>query len=206
MEATKSENLYRIVMAGDSGVGKTNLLMKYTENSFSFETKTTIGAQFQQKTLEIDGKKIVCQIWDTAGQERYQSITYTYFRTAVGAALVYDVTSTESFANIVKWLKALKEYAEPDAAIMLIGNKSDLNNVRTVSCEEAQSFAQKHGLDFIETSALSGDNVNKAFDDIAKKIYFISRLEKPLEKSSGTADNPVRLNLGKKEKKKKCCK
>ena len=173
MDSEDYDCLFRIVMVGDSGVGKTNLLGRYVVNEFSFETKTTIGAQFSQKFLNFDSKTIQAQIWDTAGQERFNSITQTYFRGAVGALLLYDICSSQSFQNVEKWMKSLKELAEPDVVIVLVGNKSDLVNLRQVSIEEGQVFAQKHNLEFIETSALKGENVTIAFENLIKKIYFL---------------------------------
>jgi Ras-related protein Rab-11A len=202
--------LFRIVMVGDSGVGKTNLLSRYTVNDFNFETKTTIGAQFSNKVIPIDSHQVQLQIWDTAGQERYHSITSAYFRGASGALLVYDVCSTESFQSTEKWIKSLKELAEPDVVIVLVGNKSDLVNLKTVSCEDAQEFALKHSVEFIETSALNGQNVFVAFESLAKKIYFLKG-EKNIKSKK---DNPVyrenksdsyKLLFPEKNKKKSCC-
>lgn len=209
MEGGKSEYLFRIVMAGDSGVGKTNLLMQYTTKEFNFETKTTIGAQFSQKLMEIEGKTIEAQIWDTAGQERFQSITSAYFRGALGAVLVYDVTSRESFQNTTKWLKLLKELASPDVIIILAGNKSDLHNLRTVQSDEAQRFAQENAIEFIETSALSGANVEIAFNSLAKKIFFLMKGKKTSEDVPKYVEHSAPVHKlvipSQNKKQKKCC-
>ena len=210
MDKQSHDYLFRIVMAGDSGVGKTNLLMRYTENNFNFETKPTIGAQFSQKSIQVDDKRIECQIWDTAGQERFHAITCTYFRGAVGAVLAYDVCSKSSFSNTERWLKNLKDLAEPEVVIVLIGNKSDLENLREVSIEEAQSFAQSNGIEFMETSALNGSNVSLAFETLAKKIYFLREEKLRLEargprRAEGENKNHKVVLKAQGFKKKKCC-
>ena len=210
-ESIKPDYLFRIVMAGDSGVGKTNLLTQYTVKEFNFETKTTIGAQFSQKLINLDNKCIEAQIWDTAGQERFQSVTSTYFRGAVGALLVYDVCNTQSFQNAEKWVKMLKELAEPDVVIILVGNKSDLSSLRAVHCDDAQAFAQKNSLEFIETSALSGENVSIAFESLAKKIYFLMKEKSKHSDIEGPNNyrniesKPHKLISLSPKKKKSCC-
>jgi small GTP-binding protein len=209
MDRQAHDYLFRIVLAGDSGVGKTNLLMRYTEKTFNFETKTTIGAQFSQKSIQVDNKLIECQIWDTAGQERFHAITCTYFRGAVGAVLVYDVCNKTSFTNTERWLKNLKDLAEPQVVILLIGNKSDLSNLRQVSTEEGQVFAQSNEIEFIETSALNGKNVNMAFETLATKIYFLLETKLklgPKSKEKVKEENKNhRVLLKNQGKKKKCC-
>lgn len=205
MDSPKHDYLFRIVMAGDSGVGKTNLLLRYTDSTFNFETKTTIGAQFSQKSILVEDKKIECQIWDTAGQERFHAITCTYFRGAVGAVLVYDVCNMVTFKNTERWLKNLKELAEPDVVIMLVGNKSDLDNLRQVSVEDAQSFAQMNGVEFMETSALNGKNVNLAFEELAKKIYFLLQEKHRNTLGEKKTEKTVKVVFKGNSKKNKCC-
>lgn len=205
METTKHDYLFRIVMAGDSGVGKTNLLLRYTDNTFNFETKTTIGAQFNQKSISV-GKEIVdCQIWDTAGQERFHAITCTYFRGAVGAVLVYDVCNLNTFKNTERWLKNLRELAEPNVVIMLVGNKSDLENLRQVSIEDAQNFAQVNQIEFMETSALNGKNVSLAFEELAKKIYFLLQDKLKNETGEKKVEKNLKVVFKGNNNKKKCC-
>eukprot|EP01016_Furgasonia_blochmanni_P000553 TRINITY_DN10130_c0_g2_i1.p1 TRINITY_DN10130_c0_g2~~TRINITY_DN10130_c0_g2_i1.p1 ORF type:complete len:231 (+),score=39.28 TRINITY_DN10130_c0_g2_i1:61-693(+) len=156
--------LFKIVLVGDSGVGKSNLLSRITKNEFNLESKATIGVEFATRTVRTENNKIIrAQIWDTAGQERYRAITAAYYRGAVGAMLVYDVSRQSSFENIEKWLKELKECAEQHIVVMLVGNKSDLRNLRQVKQEEAAALAERHGLAFIETSALEATNVDSAF-------------------------------------------
>lgn len=137
--------LFKVVMIGDSGVGKSNLLMRYTKGDFNIESKTTIGVEFATKTVTTQDKKVVkAQIWDTAGQERYRAITNAYYRGAVGALLVYDVTSALSFKHVADWLKELKQYADNNIVILLVGNKTDLRDKREVKKEDAAAYADQH--------------------------------------------------------------
>ncbi len=154
-------------MIGDSGVGKTQLLNRYYQNEFSLEAKSTIGVQFATKSIQTsDQKMIKSQIWDTAGQERYRAITNAYYRGAVGAIVVYDITSYNSFQNVSEWLKQLQQFADQNIVILLVGNKTDLKDKREVKKEEAASFADQRHLAFIETSAFDATNVDVAFERI----------------------------------------
>jgi len=163
--------LFKIVLIGDSGVGKSNILTRFTKNEFNLESKTTIGVEFATKTMSTEGRIIKAQIWDTAGQERYRAITSAYYRGAVGALLVYDITKYQTFANVEKWFEELKNNAESHIVVMLVGNKSDLKPLRAVSQEEAMAFAEKRGIAFIETSALDSSNVETAFHKVITEIY-----------------------------------
>ncbi|KAM3132255.1 Rab GTPase ypt31 [Paramecium bursaria] len=167
--------LFKIVLIGDSGVGKTNILYRFTRNEFNMESKTTIGVEFASKSLVIEEKRVKAQIWDTAGQERYRAITSAYYRGAVGALVIYDITKQNSFDSAEKWLKELKDNAEQQMVIMLVGNKLDMKHLRQVSAEVGAAFAQKNGLAFIETSAMDGSNVHQAFEQILQEIYRLSR-------------------------------
>ena len=123
--------LFKIVLVGDSGVGKTNLLTRFSKNEFSLESKTTIGVEFATKTITTEqGHVIKAQIWDTAGQDRYRAIASSYYKGAAGALVVYDITKPNSFANVEKWLKELRDHGAEDMVLMLIGNKSDLEKDR----------------------------------------------------------------------------
>jgi Ras-related protein Rab-11A len=164
--------IFKIVLLGDSGVGKSNLVFRFTKNEFNKDSKSTIGVEFATKTVQIEDNKLVkAQIWDTAGQERYRSIASSYYRGAVGALLVYDVTDRNSFNHVPMWLKEVEENAEKDCLIMLVGNKTDLNDQRTVFVRDGRSFARKNGLAFIETSALDATGVDTAFQRILQEIY-----------------------------------
>ncbi|XP_061634822.1 ras-related protein Rab-11B-like isoform X1 [Phyllopteryx taeniolatus] len=158
--------LFKVVLIGDSGVGKSNLLSRFTRNEFNLESKSTIGVEFATRSLQVDGKTIKAQIWDTAGQERYRAITSAYYRGAVGALLVYDIAKHLTYENVERWLKELRDHADNNIVIMLVGNKSDLRHLRAVPTDEARAFAEKNTLSFIETSALDSTNVEEAFKNI----------------------------------------
>jgi len=163
-----------VVIIGDSGVGKSNLLSRFTRDSFDLDSKTTIGVEFATRSIVTeDDKTIKAQIWDTAGQERYRAITSAYYRGAVGALLVYDITKHVSFENTERWLKELRDHADPKIVVMLVGNKSDLEDERAVQTEEARTFCEQNSLSFIETSAKAGTNVEDAFKNILFEIYNI---------------------------------
>ncbi|KAL1919875.1 uncharacterized protein VTP21DRAFT_1807 [Calcarisporiella thermophila] len=181
--------LFKVVLIGDSGVGKSNLLSRFTRNEFNLESKSTIGVEFATRSIQVDGKTIKAQIWDTAGQERYRAITSAYYRGAVGALLVYDITKHATFENVGRWLKELRDHADSNIVIMLVGNKSDLRHLRAVPTEEAKQFATDNGLSFIETSALDSSNVELAFQRILTEIYRIVS-SKALE-SSGDVVRPT---------------
>lgn len=175
-EADEYDYLFKVVLIGDSGVGKSNLLSRFTRNEFNLESKSTIGVEFATKSIQTDGKTIKAQIWDTAGQERYRAITSAYYRGAIGALLVYDISKRGSYENVSRWLKELRDHADQNIVIMLVGNKKDLRHMRQVQTDEAKEFCKQHKLFFIETSALADSNVNTAFETILKEIYrLISR-------------------------------
>ncbi|KAG6530461.1 ras-related protein Rab2BV-like [Zingiber officinale] len=165
--------LFKIVLIGDSGVGKSNILSRFTRNEFSLDSKSTIGVEFATKTLQIEAKTVKAQIWDTAGQERYRAITSAYYRGAVGALLVYDITKKQTFDNVQRWLRELRDHADSNIVIMMAGNKSDLTHLRAVSENDGQEFAEKEGLSFLETSALESHNIEKAFQTVLTEIYHI---------------------------------
>uniref|UniRef100_A0A914ZIE9 Ras-related protein Rab-25 n=1 Tax=Parascaris univalens TaxID=6257 RepID=A0A914ZIE9_PARUN len=163
--------LFKVVLIGDSGVGKSNLLSRFTRNEFRLESKSTIGVEFATRTIEMEGRRIKAQIWDTAGQERYRAITSAYYRGALGALLIYDIAKHVTFENVERWLKELRDHAESNIVIMLVGNKSDLRHLRAVPTNEAECYAERNRLPFIETSALDCTNVDVAFTSILTEIY-----------------------------------
>jgi len=165
--------LFKIVLIGDSGVGKSNLLSRFTRNEFNLESKSTIGVEFATRSIRVDGRTIKAQIWDTAGQERYRAITSAYYRGAVGALLVYDIAKHTTFENIERWLKELRNHADGNIVLMLVGNKCDLRHLRAVPTQEATQFSEENSLSFIETSALDSTNVELAFQNILTEIYRI---------------------------------
>ena len=173
MEDIKDYNyLFKILILGDSFVGKTNMSKRFLKNEFDFGTKETVGVEFGSKNFTMEKGDIVkAQIWDTAGQERYRSITKAYYRGAKGALLVYDITRKITFDNIDNWLIDLKTNGDKNMIIMIIGNKSDLEGQREVSREEAQTKAEQYNIAYLETSAKSGDNINKAFTALIEQVY-----------------------------------
>lgn len=166
--------LFKVVLIGDSGVGKTNLLSRFSKNEFNLESKSTIGVEFATRSIRVDDKVVKAQIWDTAGQERYRAITSAYYRGAVGALLVYDITRHVTFENIQRWLKELRGHTEPNIVIMLVGNKADLRHLRSVSAEDAKAYAEKENMIFMETSALESINVENSFSEVLSGIYHVS--------------------------------
>ncbi|KAK0185925.1 ras-domain-containing protein [Armillaria gallica] len=189
-EGSNYDYLFKVVLIGDSGVGKSNLLSRFTRNEFNLESKSTIGVEFATRSINVDGKTVKAQIWDTAGQERYRAITSAYYRGAVGALLVYDIAKHATYVNVTRWLKELRDHADSNIVIMLVGNKSDLKHLRAVPTDEAKAFSVENGLSFIETSALDASNVESAFQTILTDIYRIVS-SKTLEASSTPADQPT---------------
>jgi len=186
--------LFKLVLIGDSGVGKSNLLSRFTRGTFDLDNKSTIGVEFATKSIKIDNKVVVkAQIWDTAGQERYRAITSAYYRGAVGALLVFDISKHETFKNCERWLSELRDHADQNIVIMFVGNKTDLRHLRTVSTEEATEFAEKHNLAFIETSALDSTGVDTAFQQLLTEIYKIVSRKTMISDKAASGDKP---NLG----------
>ncbi|XP_053348647.1 ras-related protein Rab-25a [Clarias gariepinus] len=163
--------VFKVVLIGESGVGKSNLLSRFTKNEFNHDSRTTIGVEFSTRSVQLDEVTIKAQIWDTAGLERYRAITSAYYRGAVGALLVYDISKHLTYESVERWLKELYDHADPHIVIMLVGNKSDLTTSRTVPTDEAKAFADSKGLLFIETSALQSTNVEIAFLQVLTEIH-----------------------------------
>ncbi|KAI4355279.1 hypothetical protein L6164_004068 [Bauhinia variegata] len=186
-EHEKIDYVFKVVVIGDSAVGKTQILSRFAKNEFCFDSKSTIGVEFQTRTVTINGKVIKAQIWDTAGQERYRAVTSAYYRGALGAMLVYDITKRPSFDHVARWVEELRAHADNSIVIMLIGNKADLVDLRAVPPADAVEFAEDQGLFFSETSAFSGENVETAFLKLLEEIYkLISK--KALECDNGKAN------------------
>lgn len=162
--------LFKLLLIGDSGVGKTCLLFRFSDDAFNTTFISTIGIDFKIKTVELGGKKIKLQIWDTAGQERFHTITTSYYRGAMGIMLVYDITNAKTFDNISKWLRNIDEHANEDVEKMILGNKCDMDDKRQVSKERGESIAREHSIPFLETSAKTNINVEKGFMDLAQAI------------------------------------
>ena len=175
MSSTQNPNgydmIFKIVLIGDTSVGKTNILSKYLTDEFDPESKATVGVEFGTKNFKIENNIVKVQIWDTAGQERYRSITNAYYKGAKGALLVYDITNKKSFDNLDKWISDLKINGDEKISIVLLGNKSDLESQRVISTEEGKNKAELFKFAFMETSALNGSNIEKAFDELIKEVY-----------------------------------
>ncbi|MEQ2180690.1 Ras- protein Rab-8A [Goodea atripinnis] len=162
--------LFKLLLIGDSGVGKTCVLFRFSEDAFNSTFISTIGIDFKIRTIELDGKKIKLQIWDTAGQERFRTITTAYYRGAMGIMLVYDITNEKSFDNIKNWIRNIEDHASADVERMVLGNKCDVNDKRQVSKERGEKLALDYGINFMETSAKANINVENAFLTLARDI------------------------------------
>ncbi|KAI3870794.1 hypothetical protein C5167_013419 [Papaver somniferum] len=162
--------LFKLLLIGDSSVGKSCLLLRFADDSYVDSYISTIGVDFKIRTVELDGKTVKLQIWDTAGQERFRTITSSYYRGAHGIIIVYDVTDMESFNNVKQWLNEIDRYANDSVCKLLVGNKSDLVDKKVVDTETAKAFADSLGIPFLETSAKEGSNVEQAFLTMAAEI------------------------------------
>ncbi|KAL7711581.1 Small GTPase Rab11B [Entamoeba marina] len=171
MSQDEYDHLYKVVLVGESGVGKSNLLLRFTRNEFDPDKRSTIGVEFATRSITYNNKNIRAQIWDTAGQERYRAITNAYYRGALGALIVYDITKKNSFESVERWLQELHDNADKKVVQMIIANKSDLQQTREVETSEGEELAKKNNAYFFETSALDGSNVEDAFMALLKKIY-----------------------------------
>eukprot|EP00922_Rhytidocystis_sp_ex-Travisia-forbesii_P055343 GHVS01081949.1.p1 GENE.GHVS01081949.1~~GHVS01081949.1.p1 ORF type:complete len:251 (+),score=49.55 GHVS01081949.1:216-968(+) len=176
VQSDQYDHLYKIILVGDATVGKTHLLSRYIRGTLPKSPKATIGVEFATRTVPLAvGGTVKAQIWDTAGQERYRSITSAHYRRAVGALLVYDVTRKNTFLDASKWLEELRQNAEPDIVVMLVGNKVDLVEKepadRAVTYEAAAAYAQNNALFFSEASAVSAFNVKHIFEHLLQEIY-----------------------------------
>jgi small GTP-binding protein len=195
--------LYKIVLIGNSGVGKSNLLLRFARDEFELETKSTIGVEFRSVDVEIDDKIIKAQIWDTAGQERYRAITSAYYRGASGAILVFDITKADTFIQISRWYEELREHTE-NIPIILIGNKFDLSDDRQVPIDLALEYTSKNKILFAETSALTSHNVHDAFTQIIKEIHYASTKKKQEEEEEEEDPNVTIIEIEPKSKVDKC--
>lgn len=162
---------FKLIIVGDASAGKSSFMHQFLAGKFRKQSTHTIGVEFGTKIISLGQRKIKLQIWDTAGQERYRAITSAYYRGAVGALLVYDISKRVTFENLERWLQELRDHADEKIVIMLVGNKGDLRHLRAVGQDEALAFAEKHGLACIETSALESTNVETAFMRLLTEIY-----------------------------------
>lgn len=163
--------LFKFIIIGDEAVGKTCLLLQFTDKRYRTSHQVTVGVEFGSRTVDIAGNLIKLQCWDTAGQDRFRSIIRSYYRGAAGALLVYDITRRDSFEHVSQWLSEARSNADPELVVTLVGNKCDKASHRQVAYDEGLAFAQQHGLHFLETSAVTGHMVDEAFTATAKLVY-----------------------------------
>ncbi|CAH8469539.1 unnamed protein product [Heterobilharzia americana] len=162
--------LFKLLLIGDSGVGKSCLLLRFADETYSETYISTIGVDFKIRTIDLDGKVVKLQIWDTAGQERFRTITASYYRGAQGIIIVYDITDNQTFSNVTSWLQEIGRYSNSKVSRLLVGNKCDLTSRRAVETSVAKSFASEHQMPFLETSAKDATNVEDAFMEMARQI------------------------------------
>ena len=162
--------LLKYVVIGDSGIGKSNIVLRYINNTFSEEFKTTVGVEFGAKNIEVNNNIYRIQIWDTAGQENFRSIARAYYKNSVCACIVYDITNRSSFQSIQSWIDDCSKQTSKTVLLLLIGNKSDLKDMREVQYEEGEKFAKLHNMIFLETSAKTGENISSIFEESVKQI------------------------------------
>lgn len=209
-------HLFKIVLVGDSGVGKSNLMSRFTKNEFDIHTTSTVGVEFESRTVQMqDDQWVKLQVWDTAGQERFKAVTTAYYRNAYGAVLVYDITSRNSFLNVTKWLGEIRDYANREVQLHMVGNKLDLvqenPSARQVTVEEAKAKAEELGVFYSEVSAKNDgkqfkEAVDEVFLDMAKRLYriFVLKRGSDDEDEEEAAPSNVDLSSGSGEKK-GCC-
>ena len=204
------EKKFKIIVVGNTNVGKTNIMSKYLKNQFNPELKNTIGVEFGSKTFNIEGYSIKAEIWDTAGQERYKAITRAYYKGANGAFIVYDITDNDSFDSLDNWVSEVSSIANKKIIIIIIGNKSDLEDKRKITKEQGRLKACSLQAAFLETSALSGDNIDKAFEIMMNEMY--KKYNETLLAGKDDDDffdegKDININFSQKKNKdhKKCC-
>ncbi|CAK74708.1 unnamed protein product (macronuclear) [Paramecium tetraurelia] len=162
--------LFKYIIVGDTSVGKSCILLNYTEKKFNEDHETTIGVEFGSQLLKMNDRTIKIQIWDTAGQESFRSITRSYYKGSIGVVLVFDLTKKDTYYNVMKWHNEILDCTHEFVEISLVGNKLDLESERQVSSKEALEYAQSNKMNYLETSAKTGQNVDKVFEDIAQRI------------------------------------
>ena len=205
--------IFKIVLIGDTSVGKTNILSKYLTDEFDAKSKATVGVEFGVKNFKIENNIVKVQIWETAGEERYRSITNAYYKGAKGSLLVYDITNKKSFENVEKWISDLKANADEDISMILLGNKTDLEDKRVVTTEEGKNKAEFYNLTFMETSALNGNNIREAYNelimDVDKKNHELlenqAKVEIIRDKKTIELDKGEDNNTDEVKEKKWCC-
>ncbi|KAK2725416.1 ras-related protein Rab-35-like [Artemia franciscana] len=198
------DHLFKLLIIGDSGVGKSSLLIRFSDNVFSHNYITTIGVDFKIKTLEVNGQRVKLQIWDTAGQERFRTITSTYYRGTHGVIIVYDVTNGQTFANVKRWLLEIDQNCDSVCKV-LVGNKNDMPERKVVETEDAERFARQMKVPLFETSAKDNKNVEDMFMCITRNVLRM-KLEQKTRQSVAEPSDKHKINLrDAQQKKNKCC-
>eukprot|EP00252_Welwitschia_mirabilis_P002284 TRINITY_DN1219_c0_g1_i1.p1 TRINITY_DN1219_c0_g1~~TRINITY_DN1219_c0_g1_i1.p1 ORF type:complete len:204 (+),score=44.75 TRINITY_DN1219_c0_g1_i1:57-668(+) len=201
--ATDFDYLFKILLVGDSAVGKSCLLLRFTEDSYAESYVSTIGVDFKIKTIELDGKTIKFQIWDTAGQERFKTVTSSYYRGAHGIIIVYDITDIDSFDHVKNWLSEIERYTKDGVDKILVGNKCDLEEKRAVDQQIAKEFAESEGIPFLETSAKDSTNVEQAFLTMAREIK--KRVANQASSSNDSQASTIQMKGRPVQTKNNCC-
>lgn len=177
--------LVKLMLLGDTMVGKSSMLVRYTDGVFEDKTYMTLGMDFKTKNIEQDGRSLRIDVWDTAGQERFRSIQHTYYRSAMGVLFTYDITVEDTFDHVEEWMRNLEKYNGPDVPKILVGNKADLEELRTVAEDRGRELAERHKMPFLETSAKSGQNVNEAFEALARLVVQQRYSDSPAPRTEG---------------------
>eukprot|EP00928_Gymnodinium_smaydae_P047702 TRINITY_DN31851_c0_g1_i1.p1 TRINITY_DN31851_c0_g1~~TRINITY_DN31851_c0_g1_i1.p1 ORF type:complete len:213 (-),score=38.19 TRINITY_DN31851_c0_g1_i1:97-735(-) len=205
--ASEFDGEYKVIVIGDAAAGKSCFFHQFLEKRYRAQSLTTIGAEFGAKTLTLQDQRVKLNVWDTAGQERYRAVTRAYFRGALGALILYDITSEASYGHLAEWLQDAQDQASEDIVIMIVGNKCDLADQRKVTFDRANTWAQDHNLMFLETSALTGENVQEVFHILATQIHAKASVAKDRALYAAAANDGVSLerDAGAPSKKGRCC-
>ena len=203
MAEDEYDYIFKVLLIGNSDVGKSSLILRYVDQIWNDVFVPTIGVDFKVKSIEVDKKLVKMQIWDTAGQERFRNVISSYFKGAHGILLIYDITCRESFKELENWLGEVERHASSQVLKILIGNKSDLEEKREIQKDEGEAFAMRNGMQFIETSAKNNTNVSEAFEALAKIMVESSNKRNAIkiEKKTIKVEKGADLNV----KKKNCC-
>ncbi|CAM9965992.1 ras-related protein Rab-35 [Lethenteron reissneri] len=201
--AREYDHLFKLLIIGDSGVGKSSLLLRFSDNVFSGSHITTIGVDFKIRTMDVGGERVKLQIWDTAGQERFRTITSTYYRGTHGVIVVYDVTSAESFVNVQRWLQEITTNCE-DVCRILVGNKDDDPNRKVVETQDARRFAEQMGVRLYETSAKDNIHVEDMFKAITD-LVLRAKKENQARMQQRAAGDVVKIGRSSGRSRGKCC-
>jgi len=211
MSKTKSRHAYdydyliKLVVVGDSGVGKSQLVSRFTRNEFENRSRQTIGVEFATKTIIVNNKHICTQIWDTAGEERYRALASAYYRGAIGVLLVYDVTNPKSFQNIAHWLSEVRAFTPEDCQIILVGNKIDLKATRQIELARGKALAEANKMKHIETSALESSNVTRSFNALVEDVYWKTIATSPATRTNFIHGGSLSKTEQSSEKEPTCC-